>query len=573
MVQKLKSVLFFRTPFLLAIESFALYFWVRLDPDPYHDGFIYAQAIAVKDGLFPNRDFFAQYGPIAPLIHGSWLRINSSSLLDLRLLNGMLIIGIGYLLQRNITSKFGFRVGFLINAVWVFTLASHMPWPSIISTFLTLLSFTILVENAKKLTDTDGKPNHSYLFSISFLLWLAILTRIQLILIIVGITLVFILWGRYLNQRVLRYWLVAQFTMLTSIFSFLYFSGSISEYMIQTIRWSSAAYSSVDINRSFITSLLLFPLGLLFGIQLVKIGNKILTVRWGYYFYCLLLFLIVGSLQFFSHLERTGNQSLTNPRIFLIDSSNILLNFLLYGSVTLICIIAFLRIFPKSKVVSKDSKSDAIVLDILIITSVFSLLQLYPLHDFIHVWFVAPIFILTAAFGLTNLLGSKNGLVKLFTPILSVTLFFQILNFQIVLNQPREYFQSKELEGMLGSHMQVNSLDRIMLALDNLQPKGRLRNECIQGLFAISDNTYNQFDGNFVLNSRPEYVDWFPNVRPSVIPPKYIFRCGVDAKEIENYRLDGVRILLISPESGEQVESRQTFSILVQDLQNQRTRP
>ena len=43
----------------------------RWDPDPYHDGFVYVQALAANLGYIPNRDFMALYGPINPVIQGA----------------------------------------------------------------------------------------------------------------------------------------------------------------------------------------------------------------------------------------------------------------------------------------------------------------------------------------------------------------------------------------------------------------------------------------------------------------------------------------------------------------------
>ena len=63
----------------------------RLDPDPHHDGVMFAAAVAVSEGKVPNRDVFAQYGPLAPVLHGQILKIFGNQLLNLRLATAVML--------------------------------------------------------------------------------------------------------------------------------------------------------------------------------------------------------------------------------------------------------------------------------------------------------------------------------------------------------------------------------------------------------------------------------------------------------------------------------------------------
>jgi hypothetical protein len=58
---------------LATIESIFIFLFLRLDPDPYHSGFVYSQALAVKDGLLPAKEFISPYGIISPLLNGLWV--------------------------------------------------------------------------------------------------------------------------------------------------------------------------------------------------------------------------------------------------------------------------------------------------------------------------------------------------------------------------------------------------------------------------------------------------------------------------------------------------------------------
>ena len=63
----------------------------RFDPDPHHDGVMFTAALASALGKVPNREFFAQYGPLTPVLQGMWLDLTSPTLFNLRLLHAIIL--------------------------------------------------------------------------------------------------------------------------------------------------------------------------------------------------------------------------------------------------------------------------------------------------------------------------------------------------------------------------------------------------------------------------------------------------------------------------------------------------
>ena len=81
MVKSLESKISVLITFLIQITYFLIQ--SKWDPDPHHDGYVYAQALAASEGMVPNRDFFAMYGPLNPFLQGIWLNITNHNLISL----------------------------------------------------------------------------------------------------------------------------------------------------------------------------------------------------------------------------------------------------------------------------------------------------------------------------------------------------------------------------------------------------------------------------------------------------------------------------------------------------------
>ena len=66
------------------LQGLILFLVAPLQVDPHHDGIILGAAVASANGQFGPGSAFSQYGPLSPLIHGFFLDLTSSSMLNLR---------------------------------------------------------------------------------------------------------------------------------------------------------------------------------------------------------------------------------------------------------------------------------------------------------------------------------------------------------------------------------------------------------------------------------------------------------------------------------------------------------
>lgn len=67
------------------LAIYALFRVYSLGPNPYEQGIMYTAAIAAREGLEPNRDFFMQYGPVSSWLQGYWMRLFGPELIQLQL--------------------------------------------------------------------------------------------------------------------------------------------------------------------------------------------------------------------------------------------------------------------------------------------------------------------------------------------------------------------------------------------------------------------------------------------------------------------------------------------------------
>ena len=126
----------FLAVFVFMAGSFAIIMQYRWNPDPHHDGIMFTAAVAFKQGLRPNVDFFSQYGPLAPVLQGLGLQVFGSTLFGLRIFTAALLIFTGAMFTFRAFQVYGLRVACLLWTCWSLTGPMGLPWSSVISTFL-----------------------------------------------------------------------------------------------------------------------------------------------------------------------------------------------------------------------------------------------------------------------------------------------------------------------------------------------------------------------------------------------------------------------------------------------------
>jgi hypothetical protein len=241
-------------------------------------------------------------------------------------------------------------------------------------------------------------------------------------------------------------------------------------------------------------------------------------------------FFIFVSLFFISRFERTGYLSLRNPRIILIDYSKNMINSLDYAA-------AFLMIFSTFFVLFKVKQVKSYVA-ISVLYSTGILTQLYPLYDFGHLWYIAPLLIISSLVAF----GNAELFIKYIKPniysVLSGLLVALALQIWSTTSIPRVPFDSPSLRGMLAPAAFAKQLDSTMLKLENYAKPGSTAFNCVNGI-------YSGAGGNYLASSR-QFVSWGPDAELA-ITGNQVFLCAVTDATIDEYISNGYTVIFKDP--------------------------
>jgi hypothetical protein len=496
---------------VLSFQIYLFYLFSKVEPDPYHDGFIYAPAVAVADGLLPNRDFFAQYGPISPLIQGTWLWITSPTILNLKILNCIFVAGISIILVQILKKRLRTELAQLISIAWVSWFAASMPWPSVITTLFTLVAFGSLL-NSKN----SGKIR---LVLAAVCLVLAVFTRIQTFLFLLALIPIYCFEKDFEKRKVYRLFLLASFVSFVVGVLAMSSLGILDHYIQQSIVWASQAYSEVEISKSFLTSFVWFPISFLALLLIV------FSIRWmrtkdafGIFIFSLLTLVLFG----LNQIEINGNVSLSNPQVLVVYATRSILHLTGYASAFSVVILSSYWLVRSNGF--KNLKSAPLLA---LLWGLLALGQLWPLHDDIHVWFITPLLIVATIFALPNKSFDKLNLTKPVAILLMSILFVNSLQNIKFLSIERSPYKNFSMAGLFGDSKKVYLVDTSMDYLQSARLLGTYRNQCTHGLYAIVGGKYAVSDGAFAANSRTEYVNWYPTGIENQTSVFFNFYCGL----------------------------------------------
>jgi len=163
----------------------------RWEVDPHHDGIMFSAAVGASQGLIPNRDFFAQYGPITPIIQGVWFRITSPTVLNMKILTCLGLALISQLLFQQSRKVLGVASALLISTLYILTGPFGLPWSSIFSTLAIILSLIIIINSY------SGESNKLWmLYLAGFILGFSIFIRIHVVAVGLSVLIVLALQKR-----------------------------------------------------------------------------------------------------------------------------------------------------------------------------------------------------------------------------------------------------------------------------------------------------------------------------------------------------------------------------------------
>lgn len=542
------------------------FLYLRVDPDAQHSGFVYAQAIAVSNGLLPNKNFLSPYGVTGPILNGLWLELTTDSLFSLLLLYGILTVITGYLIQRNSSRYLGRKIGILLNLTWVSTMATTIPWPSILSTLLCLISFTFLIENAHKF-GTSTKASKLFLIPVVISLQISVLTRIQLALIPLVFSVYLVFNMKNLNKKLIRYWFLANLVTGLTLLVILSWLEILPGYVNQAIVWPLTEFSHPPLNLSWWFSLVWFPLSsflllvmMYMGITIFRKSNAYLGFIFGAGISAIFLLFYV-----LSNMEFSGSNTNT-LRTFpgLLKNSSVNLQFVIYySSATLFLSGIIFRLVSLRKSTNLGiSRFFEVEHSIIMIIGLAGLSQLYPLKDTVHLWFIAPLLIVSAAYYFSSFDLVSSSIKKSLVVILSCLVLIQfIVMFTFTLND-REPFKSYELRGLVSNSKLQLGMDKSMQVLDESIDGRVLRNNCIDSLYAVAKGKYVSVDGNFSSNSFGNFTDTVPIVDPAPFQPRYVFECRISGSRIQEIVSEGTLIVFQSQNLASTEEDEDYFDVL-----------
>jgi hypothetical protein len=493
---------------------------MRLDPDPHHDGILYGAAVSVSNNGFPNRDAFAQYGPLIPELQGLWLRIFGPSLFNIRL-QALLVMVLASICIWHVAKFYVSRpLAYLISSSWALTIPSMLPWPTAYTTLISILSLLLILD----LKNKSLHCNSFRFFLASSLIAIGAFGRIHLFAIFFLI-LVYILFAPDQRSKV-KYWVSGfVFTSLT-ILLFLQLNGALREFFTQCISWPLLHYGSPDFNKSYIIGLFWYP------VIAISLLTLVLTIWWfksnsfSSFLAFAFSFFIFISLFLISRIERTGYLSLRNPRVMLIDYSKNMMNSLDYAA-------AFLMIFGTFFLLLKIRQVKPYVA----ISTLYStgiLAQLYPLYDVNHLWLIAPLLIISSLVAF----GNSSLFFKYIKPNLSIVLSGLLISLALQIwattSIPRVSFDSPSLRGMLAPAAFAKQLDGTMMKLEIYAKPGSIAFNCVNGI-------YSGAGGNYLASSR-QFVSWGPDAELAITGDK-VFLCAVTDATIEEFVSDGYTVI------------------------------
>jgi hypothetical protein len=495
--------------------------------DSLHHGLIFPAALAVRYGLFPNLDAFAQYGPLNPILQGNWLKIVGVRVFDMQLFTlfiaSLLALFIYLICRRYI----GHLTAALLALGWFMTGPQGLPWASLPANLIILTAVYIIIVKPK--ISTSGKMTAAGDSFAGLLLSLGVFTRVQtaLVALLVFIVLISLDW-----KRAFRFAL-GGIIGFAAFVTYLQANNALIPFFNECIVWASETLGLAEvqpISISYIFELSWFLWTAVFlGSVIYLLGlfdnqrssskkskrNMILGLT------CLSVFFGVVSNFSTTNLRLAIKPLLLNPEYFLITASRKILFTLDFAPITIFVALGLYLVISKYRANEhlRDSSKLALAFGFACLS------QTFPISDSYHMWFLSPILISCIA-----ILSAE------FPPLgwqrnLNISLIILMIGLQVQtvidLNRDRYSFQNYTLSGMKSSLINAPHLDETMNQLDRVIKPGTTRFNCPDGIYSAANGRYNSVDSNF--------VNWGSKSGTNVDSAKYVFICGATPPVLQRY--------------------------------------
>jgi len=500
-ISKSRNILASKLSQNIFIVSMTLLFWlpsINSNVDPHHDGYVFAQGVAISQGYAPGSEIFTQYGLIQMYLIGVVIKIFGSYLIVLKLLAYVIhLIIIKQIFK--IFKNFEIRYGYLISLLYIITAHFLSPsqginlyWVSTIFASLTLLNFQLLFNYV------HGNQRYFLIYN-SLVNILLFLTRPQLALANYLVLFIILVLLKIPNKKkiILNYIIYNFILILFTIFTLNIFQ--IYDFLFENI---------IVFTRNFYLDV--FPaykytLGMMSFI-FVQLGPLSITI---------LIFAIVSRYKF----KDISLRKIFISKYLIMFCTNIIFTILIYvlftqienrppfGYLILLIIIGYLiYIFPiylslvqlgvignNLGKLAKDNILIAIYLVIMV------MLNLYSGLDYQHVW-LASSNLIVAFFILLKVIKINS---KFVTILLSLVLSIQILK---IYQQDQNYFSpiNKDNDsifwGMAKTDL-VDNLENYETIVKDIYSKSSSNSAiylCVDGLVSVLDGNFRSYDSMFV---------------------------------------------------------------------------
>ncbi len=469
----------------------------RFDPDIHHDGYVLAGAIAASEGLVPNRDFLAQYGPLGPFFQGIWLQFTSPTLLNLRILNALLVTLNFTIAIILIARKWNFRFSILAVSTVAFSypsvLTPMVPWTSVILTSSLLIALVSLQSQDSH----SGSIYSSVFFFAGVILGVGFYIRIHAIFVVVSLATFLVLqknWSRLTS-------LLTGFILIVSVATLIQWrTNSLSDFVNQVFLAPFISYTGDGgyPPKTQIVNLFLFLscfiylslflvviLGLkrfLVKSQKSRFGSLLLSV----------IFLLASTLAYSYGIKipeiAIEDRSFRNPQYFLYYFCNNWRHVIGYCALALL-LLQLRRILWNFKLRNMPHSY------IFLFFAFGVMAQLFPTADYAHLWWITPLLLICC----TELVPEER-VRKILKPSLLISIL--LVNFLFVTDFvaiPRYLVPSTVAKNMYTANLGLQA--RLEAVAGNISP-GKGYFHCAHGIFAVADGKY--------LPRYPDFVNWGP---------------------------------------------------------------
>jgi hypothetical protein len=348
-----------------------------------------------------------------------------------------------------------------------------------------------------------------------------------------------------LNSSFVKTWFMAHIVLAFLIVCFLQILGVLKPFIEQVIIWPLTSFENPSFNFSFVFSFVWFPLSLLVITLLVHIYfyvSRVTKKKSTSFLFSFFVLCFFYSLYYLSMFDFAGSRTDTLKTFpgFIKTASVYFQHLPGLASATAV-IIGFLFLYLKRSTRDNMIQSPQKSMEFGLMGSlgITGWIQLYPLHDNVHLWFVTPLFIVPAAYYWKESVKDFSIYVKPLALVFSMFLIVQSYSFYSYLSIDRVPLSSSELQGMMASTQYRDTTDKTMVLLNKYISERSLRNNCKASLFSVSNRKYQSIDGNFSDNFFGNLAKSTPIVDPSRDQPEYVFECGINDQRKQSIMTSG----------------------------------